>query len=115
LPQELMQFPADRLLLLRGGIPPILGTKIFYYKSRFFKTRAFPAPVVPPLEKPIRATMASPPFRDMTDEEAEGNPAHPLTQDDIRTEDYPSFCADLLTLDRDGNASIIIEEGDENG
>jgi hypothetical protein len=51
----------------------------------------------------------------MTDEEAEGNPAHPLMQDDIRTEDYPSFCADLLTLDRHGNASIIIEEGNENG
>ena len=115
LPQELMQFPTDRLLLLRGGIPPILGTKIFYYKSRFFKSRAFPPPVVPPLEKPVRATMAPTPFRDMTDEEAEGNPAHPLTQDDIRTEDYPSFCADLLTLDRHGNASIIIEEGDENG
>mgnify|MGYP003382066608 FL=1 len=115
LPQELMQYPTDRLLLLRGGIPPILGTKIFYYKSRFFKNRAFPPPIVPPLEKPIRFAIAPPPFRDMTDEEAEGNPAHPLTPDDIRTEDYPSFCADLLTLDRHGNASIIIEEGDENG
>lgn len=115
LPQELMQFPTDRLLLLRGGIPPVLGTKIFYYKSRFFKKRAFPPPIVPPLERPIRFAIAPPPFRDMTDEEAEGNPAYPLTQDDIRTEDYPSFCADLLTLDRHGNASIIIEEGDENG
>lgn len=115
LPQELMQLPTDRLLLLRGGIPPILGTKIIYFKSRFFKSRAFPPPIVPPLERHFRAAMAPPSFRDMTDEEAEGNPAHPLTQDDIRTEDYPSFCADLLTLDRDGNASIIIEEGDENG
>lgn len=115
LPQELMQFPTDRLLLLRGGIPPILGTKIFYYKSRFFKSRTFPSPIVPPLERHIRAAMAPPSFRDLTDEEAEGNPAHPLTQDDIRTEDYPSFCADLLTLDHNGNASIIIEEGDENG
>jgi type IV secretion system protein VirD4 len=51
----------------------------------------------------------------MTGEEAEGNPAHPLTQDDIRTEDYPSFCADLLTLHHHGNASIMIEEGDEDG
>jgi type IV secretion system protein VirD4 len=115
LPQELMQYPMDRLLLLRGGIPPILGTKIFYYKSRFFKKRTFPPPIIPPRERPIRATIAPSPFRDMTDEEAEGSPAHPLTQDDIRTEDYPSFCADLLTLDRHGNASIIIEEGDENG
>jgi type IV secretion system protein VirD4 len=115
LPQELMQFPTDRLILLRGGIPPIIGTKIFYFKSRFFKKRAFPPPVVLPIEKQIRETLAPAPFRDMTDEEAEGNPDHPLTPDDIRTEDYPSFCADLLTLDRHGNANIIIEEGDENG
>ncbi len=115
LPQELMQFPTDRLLLLRGGIPPIIGTKIFYYKSRFFKNRAFPPPVVSALEKQTLVALAPTPFRDMTDEEAEGNPAYPLTPDDIRTEDYPSFCADLLTLDRHGNASIIIEEGDENG
>ena len=113
LPQELMQFPADRLILLRGGIPPIIGTKIFYFKSRFFKSRAFPPPVVPPLEKQVRTTSA--PFRDLTSEEAEGSPAHPLTQDDIRTEDYPSFFADLLTLDRDGRTSIILEEGDEHG
>ena len=53
-------------------------------------------------------------LRDMTDEEAEGNPAHPLTPGAIRTEDYPSFCADLVTLDRNRYVSIIIEEGDEN-
>ncbi len=115
LPQELMQFPTDRLILLRGGIPPIIGTKIFYYKSSIFKSRAFPPPVVLALEKQIRMTLAPAPFRDMTDEEAEGNPDHPLTPDDIRTEDYPSFCADLVTLDRNHNVSIIIEEGDENG
>ncbi len=114
LPQELMQFPMDRLILLRGGIPPIIGTKIFYFKSRFFKKRAFLSPVVAPLEMQTRRNVAPPPFRDMTDEETEGGPAHPLTQDDIRTEDYPSFFADLLTLDRDGQASIIIEEGDEH-
>ena len=115
LPQELMQFPTDRLILLRGGIPPIIGIKIFYFKSRFFKKRAFPPPAVPPIEKPTRRNIAPPPFRDMTDEEAAGNSAQPLAQDDIRTEDYPSFFADLLTLDRDGQASMIIEEGDEHG
>lgn len=115
LPQELMQFPTDRLILLRGAIPPIIGTKIFYFKSRFFKKRGFPPPAIPPLAKQERRNIAPPPFRDMTDEEAEGNPAHPLAQDDIRTKDYPSFFADLLTVDRDGQASIIIEEGDEHG
>src|SRR3546814_2438491 len=51
LPQELMQFPTDKLILLRGGIPPIIGTKIAYFSSRFFKTRAFPAPYVPAAPK----------------------------------------------------------------
>jgi type IV secretion system protein VirD4 len=115
LPQELMQFPADSLILLRGGIPPIIGDKIFYFKSRFFKKRTFPPPVVPPVDKQTRVAFAPPAFRDMTDEEAEGNPAHPLTQDDIRTEDYPSFCADMLTLDHNGNVTGILAEGDENG
>ena len=115
LPQELMQFPADRLILLRGGIPPIIGAKIFYFKSRFFGKRAFPPPVVPPVDKQTRGAVAPPAFRDMTDEEAEGNPAHPLAQDDIRTEDCPSFYADLVTLDRNRNVTGILAEGDENG
>jgi type IV secretion system protein VirD4 len=115
LPQELMQFPTDRLLLLRGGIPPIIGTKIFYFKSRFFKKRAFPAPIVPPIHKQAVVTTAPTPFRDMTPEELEGNPEHPIRPEDIRMEDYPSFNPDLVTLDRNGNASLIIEEGDENG
>lgn len=115
LPQELMQFSTDRLILLRGGIPPIIGTKIFYYKSRFFKKRAFPAPIVQPIEKQAVVTIAPPPFRDMTPEELEGNPAHPIRPEDIRTEDYPSFNADMVTLDRDGKVTGIIEEGDEHG
>ena len=114
LPQELMQFPANRLILLRGGIPPIIGTKIAYFKNRFFKKRAMSPPLVPPVEKQMRLPVASMPFRDMSDEEAEGNPAYPLELDDIRTEDYPSFCADLLTIDRGGNVQGILEEGDEH-
>jgi type IV secretion system protein VirD4 len=115
LPQELMQFPADRLILLRGGIPPIIGDKIFYFKSRFFGKRAFPPPLVPAVEKRTDKAPTPASFRDMTPEELEGNPAHPVSPEDIRTEDYPSFDADLLTLDRDGNANILVEEGDEHG
>ena len=110
-----MQFPTDRMILLRGGIPPIIGSKIFYFKSRFFKKRGVPPPVVPPIERQARTTPAPAPFRDMTTEELEGNPAHPLRQEDIRTEDYPSFNADLLSIDRNGNSSLFIEEGDEDG
>ena len=76
-----MQFPTDRLILLRGGIPPIIGIKMFHFKSRFFKSRAFPPPVVLPLEKQVRVALAPAPFRDMTDEEAEGN--H-LTRPDVQ-------------------------------
>ncbi len=115
LPQELMQFPTDRLILLRGGIPPIIGTKIFYFKSRFFKKRALPPPVVPPVDKQIVVPPSPALFREMTPEELEGNPAHPIRPDDIRTEVYPSFNPDLVSLDRNGNPSLIIEEGDENG
>ncbi|OAO04833.1 conjugal transfer protein TraG [Sphingomonadales bacterium EhC05] len=115
LPQELMQFSADRLILLHGGIPPIIGAKIAYYKSRFFKKRAIPPPVVPPIERraPIAASHA--PFREMTNEEAEGNAAHPLNPNDIRTEDCPSHFADLLTIDHDGKVQGTLEEGDEHG
>jgi type IV secretion system protein VirD4 len=115
LPQELMQFPTDRLILLRGGIPPIIGSKILYFKSRFFEKRVLPAPVMPPTKKQTRIAAIPEPFRDMTDEEAEGNPAHPFNPDDIRTEDYPSFNADMVTLDRDGKVTGTIDEGDEHG
>lgn len=115
LPQELMQFPANRLILLRGGIPPIIGTKIAYFKNRFFKRRALPAPVVLPIKKQARVTPHPAPFRDMSDEEAEGNPAHQLNPNDIRTEDCPSQFADLLTIDREGEVQGILEEGDEHG
>ncbi len=33
----------------------------------------------------------------------------------VLTEDCPSFFADMLTLDHNGNVSGLIEEGDENG
>src|SRR3546814_1233936 len=73
LPQELMQFPTDKLILLRGSVPPIIGTKIAYFSSRFFKSRAFPTPEVP--VAPMRTPSTVPPalFRDMTDEEAAGH------------------------------------------
>ena len=63
LPQELMQFPSIKLILLRGGIPPIIGTKVFYYKSRFFKKRAFAPPEVPPIVRKAAISVAAPPVR----------------------------------------------------
>ena len=51
----------------------------------------------------------------MTAEEAAGHETRPMSQDDVLTEDCPSFFADMLTVDHNGNVSGLIEEGDENG
>lgn len=115
LPQELMQFPRDRLILLRGGIPPIIGSKIAYFSSRFFKKRVFPPPVVAAVPRPMMLAEAVPVFRDMTVEEAAGNFTRPMTQEDVFTEDCPSQVADVVTIDRNGKVTGIFEEGDENG
>lgn len=113
LPQELMQFPPDKLILLRGGIPPIIGSKIAYFNNRFFQARAFPPPIVTPIHKPIRAVEALPEFREMTDDEAAGNFTRPVTQEDILTRDCPSQYAELVTIDRNGKVTGTLDEGDE--
>lgn len=65
LPQELIQMPPDRLLVLRAGLPAIRGRKIAYYRERAFTARLRPAPVVParplpvPSPKPVPAAPAS--------------------------------------------------------
>jgi len=48
LPQELMQMPANRLIVLRPGLPAVRGRKIVYWRERLFTRRQQPAPVVPP-------------------------------------------------------------------
>jgi len=115
LPQELMQFSADKLILLRGGIPPIIGNKITYFSSRFFKRRAFPPPEVPLAAKRKQISDPQSPFRDMTAEEAAGHDTRLMRQEDIMTKDCPSLYADTLTLNRNGKVEGIVEEGDENG
>ena len=115
LPQELMQFPIDKLILLRGGIPPIIGTKIAYFSSRFFKSRALSAPIVPAIAQRTSCAKALPLFREMTADEAAGQPTRSMTQEDIFTKDCPSQMADLVTLNHNGKVTGILEEGDENG
>ena len=113
LPQELMQFPPDKLILLRGGIPPIIGTKIAYFSNRFFKARAFPPPPLQPIPKPAVYAGPAPAFRDMTDDEAAGNFTRPMNQEDIFTKDCPSQMADLVTINHNGEVTGILDEGDE--
>lgn len=47
LPQELIQMPADRLIVLRAGIPPVRGRKIVYWRERAFAKRVLPPPNTP--------------------------------------------------------------------
>lgn len=113
LPQELMQFPPDKLILLRGGIPPIVGRKIAYFSNRFFKARAFPPPPVPAIPKPSIYAGPAPAFRDMTDDEAAGKFTRPMNQEDVFTKDCPSQMADLVTINHNGEVTGILDEGDE--
>lgn len=113
LPQELMQFPPDKLILLRGGIPPIEGRKIAYFSNRFFKARAFPPPPVPAIPKPSIYAGPAPAFRDMTDDEAAGKFTRPMNQEDVFTKDCPSQMADLVTINHNGEVTGILDEGDE--
>jgi len=47
LPQELMQMPKSELLLLRGGVPPVRGKKIAYFRMSLFTKRVLPPPILP--------------------------------------------------------------------
>ncbi len=114
LPQELMQFPTDKLILLRGGVPPIVGDKIFYFKSRFFGARAYPAPVLPASERAKNKIVAIGPCRDMTEQEAEGHPANPLTMKIIYTRDHPSALLDVRTAMDGDRITGNLDEGDEH-
>ena len=49
LPQELLQMPKDQLLVLRGGIAPVRGRKLVYYKDRAFTRRLSAPPEIPKL------------------------------------------------------------------
>ena len=110
LPQELMQFPDDELLLLRGGIPPIHGDKIRYYADGLFRSRVVAAPVVPPIPKTVRddedlPDCAMPTFDQLTDPD-------PLSfaMDCIVTEDHPDMLMDV-SAEQHGNEVVgVIEQ-----
>jgi type IV secretion system protein VirD4 len=48
MPQELLQMPADRLLVLRAGLAPVRGRKIVYWREPAFRARVLSPPVVSP-------------------------------------------------------------------
>ncbi len=59
LPQELMQMPKSELLLLRGGVPPVRGKKIAYFRMSLFTKRVLPPPVLPARAMAMPATRSS--------------------------------------------------------
>ncbi|MBB4642677.1 type IV secretion system protein VirD4 [Rhizorhapis suberifaciens] len=110
LPQELMQFPDDELLLLRGGIPPIHGNKIRYYADVLFRARAYPAPVVAPIPRTLRddedlPDCAMPTFDQLTDPD-------PFTfaMDCVVTQDHPDMLIDVSAEQRGNEVVGVIEQ-----
>ena len=62
LPQELMQMDAGALIVLKAGLPPILGRKLRFFIHPALKRRPVAAPDVPPIPRP--ATPPPPPEPD---------------------------------------------------
>ena len=115
LPQELMQFPTTKLILLRGGIPPIVGDKIFYFKSRFFKKRAYPAPQVVAVEHSVAVTASRPPVGKKTRPKPKANTAQPQKPPVTLIPGFATPFQGVSTV-RDGeNVSSTLAEGNENG
>jgi type IV secretion system protein VirD4 len=71
MPQELIQMPPERLIVLRAGMPPVRGRKIVYWRERAFTRRVLPPPVVPAhpaIARPTpRAAPAMPPKKEGSD------------------------------------------------
>ena len=123
LPQELMQFPNDNLLLLRGGIPPIMGAKIRYYKSRFFKARLFAPPVIEGLVKVVSDDFVFPPCLPIpsteappeTPQEAPVDEVKEITKESVVITELPTMFRGVSTQDRDGERVGILAQGSEYG
>lgn len=61
LPQELMQMDADALIVLKAGLPPILGRKLRFFSHPVLKRRPVAPPDVPPLPRPKTSPLPPPP------------------------------------------------------
>ena len=115
LPQELMQFPTSKLILLRGGIPPIVGDKIFYFKSRFFKKRTYPAPQVVAVEHTVAVTVSRSPIGKKTREKSKTNTAQPQKPPVTLIPGFATPFQGVSTV-RDGDkVSGTLAQGNVNG
>lgn len=110
LPQELMQFPNEDLLLLRGGMAPIHGDKIRYYEDNHFRSRVMPAPVVEPIARRVRddedlPDCVMPSFGQLTDPDPED-----FAIDCVVTSDFPDMLIDVATEERGDEVVGVIEQ-----
>jgi len=110
LPQELMQFPADELLLLRGGMPPIRGDKIRYFTDGHFTRRLMPAPIVAPISRRIRDDEDLPPCV-LPDAEQLANPdPETFAMDCVVISDFPDMLIDVEAKQRGHETVGLIEQ-----
>ena len=61
MPQELIQMPSDKLLVLRAGIAPVRADKVVYWREKAFLRRVAPPPVVAAYPGPPSTDTAYPP------------------------------------------------------
>jgi len=110
LPQELMQFSQDELLLLRGGIPPIHGDKIRFYADTLFRGRVLPAPDVAVIPRIVHDEdelpgCVEPSFDQLTDPDP-----MEFAMDCIVIKDLPNMLLDVAAEQRDNDLVGVIEQ-----
>ncbi|AOF95366.1 type IV secretory system Conjugative DNA transfer family protein (plasmid) [Sphingobium sp. RAC03] len=110
LPQELMQFSQDELLLLRGGIPPIHGDKIRFYGDALFRSRVLPAPDVAMIPRVVHDDedlpgCVEPSFDQLTDPDP-----MEFAMDCIVIQDLPNMLLDVAAEQRGTDLVGVIEQ-----
>jgi len=110
LPQELMQFPQEELLLLRGGIPPIHGDKIRYYADGLFRSRVLAAPEVANIPRIVHddedlPSCVEPTFDQLTDPDP-----MEFAMDCIVIQDLPDMLIDVAAEQRGNERVGVIEQ-----
>lgn len=110
LPQELMQFSQDELLLLRGGIPPIHGDKIRFYGDALFRSRVLPAPDVAMIPRVVHDDKdlpgcVEPSFDQLTDPDP-----MEFAMDCIVIQDLPNMLLDVAAEQRGTDLVGVIEQ-----
>ncbi len=110
LPQELMQFSQDELLLLRGGIPPIHGDKIRFYADALFRSRVLPAPDVAMIPRVVHDDeelpgCVEPSFDQLTDPDP-----MEFAMDCIVIQDLPNMLLDVAAEQHGTDLVGVIEQ-----